>query len=87
MRKQIRCGDTSRRIFQQEFKREGADVQPEGKAALKGKTQTNVNAIIRVPSFIERAWMLSSSPRSGGGTRRLVRRGEPTGLVPPGSGG
>ena len=24
-----------------------------------------------------------SSPRSGGGTRRFIRRGEPTGLVPP----
>jgi len=26
------------------------------------------------------------SPRSGGGTRRLIRRGEPTGLIPRGSG-
>jgi len=26
------------------------------------------------------------SPRSGGGTRRLTRRGEPTGLVPRGPG-
>ena len=31
--------------------------------------------------------MLPWSPRSGGGTRRFFRRGEPTGLVPQGAGG
>ena len=31
--------------------------------------------------------MPSSSPRSGGGTRRLFRRGEPTGTGSPGAGG
>jgi len=30
--------------------------------------------------------MPPSSPRSGRGTRRLIRRGEPTGLVPRGPG-
>ena len=34
-----------------------------------------------------RHWMPPVSPRSGEGTRRPIRRGEPTGLVPRGAGG
>jgi hypothetical protein len=34
-----------------------------------------------------RLWMPPVSPRSGEGTRRPIRRGEPTGLVPWGAGG
>jgi len=45
-----------------------------------------INAIIRVTFSIERDWMPPSSSRSGGGTRRLIRREEPTGLVPSGPG-
>jgi tetratricopeptide (TPR) repeat protein len=33
-----------------------------------------------------RRWRPPRSPRSGGGARRLIRRGEPTGLVPWGPG-
>ena len=49
--------------------------------------RSNINAIIRVPSSMERAWMPPLNFRSGGGTRRLIRRGEPMGLVPSGFGG
>jgi hypothetical protein len=36
--------------------------------SIKLRHETNINAIIRVTSSIERPWMLPSSPRSGGGT-------------------
>jgi len=44
-----------------------------------------VRALVLI--LAKRYWMPPVSPRSGGGTRRAIRWGEPTGLVPWGAGG